>query len=197
MAEPSPTNRERSGSERQLAALDLGSNSFHLLVAQETNGRIQVVDRIKDIGFEYATRSGATIAISDLVIPGEKATIIAETEEVVAEVDRQYRRGLLTEEEARQHPYRNIILRSVGSKPEVEPEFFSLQLQLGDSVLLCTDGLTDVVRDEELLQAIERHGPQKTVEALTALANRRGGPDNSTAILLRAASPAMAVAVTR
>jgi DNA-directed RNA polymerase subunit beta' len=59
----------------------------------------EVVDRIKDIGFEYATRSGATIAISDLVIPGEKATIIAETEEVVAEVDRQYRRGLLTEEE--------------------------------------------------------------------------------------------------
>jgi DNA-directed RNA polymerase subunit beta' len=59
----------------------------------------EVVDRVKDIGFEYATRSGATIAISDLVIPSEKLTIIAETEEVVAEVDRQYRRGLLTEEE--------------------------------------------------------------------------------------------------
>ncbi len=51
MAEPSPTNRERSatGSERQLAALDLGSNSFHLLVAQESNGRLQVVDRIKEM----------------------------------------------------------------------------------------------------------------------------------------------------
>ncbi len=58
-----------------------------------------LVDRIKDIGFKYATRSGATIAISDLVIPPEKATIIAETEKIVAEVDRQYRRGLLTEEE--------------------------------------------------------------------------------------------------
>lgn len=51
MAEPSPSNRERSttGSERQLAALDLGSNSFHLLVAQESNGRLQVVDRIKEM----------------------------------------------------------------------------------------------------------------------------------------------------
>jgi len=59
----------------------------------------EMVDRIKGIGFRYATRSGATIAISDLVIPSAKATIIGETEKVVAEVDRQYRRGLLTEEE--------------------------------------------------------------------------------------------------
>jgi DNA-directed RNA polymerase subunit beta' len=58
-----------------------------------------LVDRIKSVGFEYATRSGVTIAISDLVIPPDKATIIGETEGVVAEVDRQYRRGLLTEEE--------------------------------------------------------------------------------------------------
>jgi len=59
----------------------------------------ELVDHIKNIGFEYATRSGASIAISDLVIPPDKAAIIEETENVVAEVDRQYRRGLLTEEE--------------------------------------------------------------------------------------------------
>jgi DNA-directed RNA polymerase subunit beta' len=59
----------------------------------------EVVDHIKDVGFKYATRSGATIAISDLVIPDEKKDIIAQTEEVVSEVERQYRRGLLTEEE--------------------------------------------------------------------------------------------------
>jgi DNA-directed RNA polymerase subunit beta' len=59
----------------------------------------EVVDQIKNLGFKYATRSGATIAISDLVIPPAKATIIDKTEETVNEVDRQYRRGLLTEEE--------------------------------------------------------------------------------------------------
>jgi len=59
----------------------------------------EVVDQIKHIGFEYATRSGVTIAISDLAIPTRKAAIIAETEGIVAEVERQYRRGLLTEEE--------------------------------------------------------------------------------------------------
>ena len=59
----------------------------------------ELVDQIKNIGFKYATRSGASIAISDLVIPSGKAAVIADTENVVAEVDRQYRRGLLTEEE--------------------------------------------------------------------------------------------------
>ncbi|NLE45309.1 MAG: DNA-directed RNA polymerase subunit beta' [Chloroflexi bacterium] len=59
----------------------------------------ELADRIKKIGFQYATRSGATIAISDLTIPTEKADILTETEQVVAEVDRQYRRGLLTEDE--------------------------------------------------------------------------------------------------
>jgi DNA-directed RNA polymerase subunit beta' len=59
----------------------------------------QVADRIKDIGFEYATRSGVTIAISDLTIPSEKTAIMEKTEQSVAEINRQYRRGLLTEEE--------------------------------------------------------------------------------------------------
>jgi DNA-directed RNA polymerase subunit beta' len=59
----------------------------------------QVADRIKDIGFKYATRSGVTIAISDLTIPSEKAAIMEKTEQSVAEINRQYRRGLLTEEE--------------------------------------------------------------------------------------------------
>jgi len=58
-----------------------------------------LADRIKGVGFKYATRSGATIAISDLVVPSAKAAIIEETEAVVSEVERQYRRGLLTEEE--------------------------------------------------------------------------------------------------
>ncbi len=58
-----------------------------------------VVDKIKDIGFKYATRSGVSIAVGDLTVPKDKARIIRETEETVQEVDRQYRRGLLTEDE--------------------------------------------------------------------------------------------------
>ncbi len=59
----------------------------------------QFADRIKDIGFHYATRSGVTIALADLTVPEAKIQIVEETSQRVAEVERQYRRGLLTSEE--------------------------------------------------------------------------------------------------
>ena len=59
----------------------------------------ETADRIKNLGFQYATRSGTTIAISDLIIPDEKHDILKETDNIVSEVNRQYRRGLLTEDE--------------------------------------------------------------------------------------------------
>ncbi len=59
----------------------------------------ETVDNIKDLGFEYATRSGITIAVSDIQVPNEKDEIVERTSEEVAEAERQYRRGLITEEE--------------------------------------------------------------------------------------------------
>ncbi len=59
----------------------------------------ELVDQIKAIGFKYATRSGASIAVSDITVPPAKYTIVADTEAKISEVERQYRRGLLTEEE--------------------------------------------------------------------------------------------------
>jgi DNA-directed RNA polymerase subunit beta' len=70
--------------------------AYLLLGQQET---AEVADRIKDIGFEYATRSGTSIAVSDLVVPESKAGILSEASRQVSEVERQYRRGLLTEDE--------------------------------------------------------------------------------------------------
>ncbi len=62
-------------------------------------GTAEVVDRIKDIGFKYATRSGLTIAIDDITVPENKEAIIKQVEDKVAEVEKQYRRGLITEDE--------------------------------------------------------------------------------------------------
>ena len=59
----------------------------------------ELVDKIKDIGFKYATKSGMTIAISDISVPKEKEKILAETTQLVEEIEHQYRRGLITEEE--------------------------------------------------------------------------------------------------
>ncbi|MDW8064681.1 MAG: DNA-directed RNA polymerase subunit beta' [Anaerolineae bacterium] len=75
---------------------DLTAHCFQWLGREET---VKLVDRLKDIGFRYATRSGVTIAVSDLPIPSAKREVLARYEALVAEVERQYRRGLLTEEE--------------------------------------------------------------------------------------------------
>ncbi len=83
-------------------ALDKGALQDLIALSYRRLGRertTEVADRLMDLGFQYATRSGITIGISDLVIPQEKVEILARTEETVAEVERQYRRGLLTEEE--------------------------------------------------------------------------------------------------
>ncbi len=78
------------------AVQDLINICYRRMGGDETT---EVADRIKQIGFEYATRSGTTIAISGLNIPPEKYEILDETDNTVREVDRQYRRGLLTEDE--------------------------------------------------------------------------------------------------
>ncbi len=75
---------------------DLVALCYHRLGEEKTT---EVVDRIKSIGFHYATRSGVTIAASDLTIPADKSRILEEATAQVAEVERQYQRGLLTAEE--------------------------------------------------------------------------------------------------
>ena len=75
---------------------DLVAKCYQKLGLEATT---ELVDRIKAIGFEYATRSGVTIAVSDLTVPKEKAQIVTRVDEQVKQVERQYRRGLLTQEE--------------------------------------------------------------------------------------------------
>jgi protein phosphatase len=94
--------------------------------------------------------------------------------------------GSITEDEARTSGARHIITRSVGSMPEVDVDVFGpLQLQRGSTLLLCSDGLTDVV-DDGLLQEILR-SPEldQAAAALIDAANANGGPDNISLILYR------------
>lgn len=103
-------------------------------------------------------------------------------------VGEQVRAGHLTEEEAAVHPRRNIITRSVGSEPKVEPEFFGpMQLQSGDVLLLCSDGLYEVVSNEEMADLVGRFPPKEAASEMVALANKNGGPDNITVVIGRLA----------
>jgi len=95
--------------------------------------------------------------------------------------------GILTVEEAKNHPDRHILSRAIGHKPEVEPEvrMGPIDLKPGASLLLCSDGLCDVVTDEEIGDVVLTSSPQKACEALIRLANQRGGPDNITVMIYR------------
>ena len=93
--------------------------------------------------------------------------------------------GELTEEEARNHPSGNILVRSIGSVLEVEVDLFHLKSQIGDRLLLCSDGLWGEVPDGQLAELlIHNKDPGEACEALIKAANNNGGRDNSTLIVV-------------
>ncbi|MDR2501932.1 MAG: Stp1/IreP family PP2C-type Ser/Thr phosphatase [Oscillospiraceae bacterium] len=93
-------------------------------------------------------------------------------------------RGELTEEQARNHPKRNLITRSLGASRVERPDIFEAAVLPGDMILLCTDGLTNVLLDEEIyLAAMSAGSPEKAVAELVRAALERGAPDNVTAAL--------------
>jgi serine/threonine protein phosphatase PrpC len=94
------------------------------------------------------------------------------------------RAGTISPEEARTHPNRHILNRALGSEPQVEIDVGREKLQPGDRVLLCSDGLTGLVGDNEMLQHVQRLGPLRAPDALVDLANDRGGYDNITAVVV-------------
>ncbi len=101
-------------------------------------------------------------------------------------VQEQVDAGLLTPEQARYHPYSNVITRCVGASDEVEADIYDGEIRPGDVFLLASDGLTGMVDDRRLQQLLlARSGPGRIVDALIAEANNRGGLDNITAIVIQ------------
>jgi protein phosphatase len=93
--------------------------------------------------------------------------------------------GQITPEEAHDHPYRSVVTRAIGLDPSVEIDVYPVSLQAGDRLLLCSDGLTDMLWDDDLVEHLGAHdeaGP--TADALVAAADAAGGADNITVILV-------------
>ncbi len=103
------------------------------------------------------------------------------------------RHGLITPEEAENHPRRNVISRSVGPRPQVQVDVLGpLPLREGDVLVLCTDGLTTHVEDREILSIVDTRRLAAARDELIALANDRGGRDNITVILAQVGQRALA-----
>lgn len=100
-------------------------------------------------------------------------------------VEEMVRMGGIKREQARSHPKKNIITRAIGAEDELEVDFFQVTLKKGDFVLMCSDGLTNMIEDEEIRMILQ--GPSDIVgkaEALVAAANNNGGKDNIAVILI-------------
>ena len=93
--------------------------------------------------------------------------------------------GGIDREMARNHPDKNIITRAVGVKEKVAADFFEVDLTKGDKLLLCSDGLTNMLRDEEIYQIIQNNKElEQAAKALVDAANENGGRDNIAVVLV-------------
>jgi protein phosphatase len=101
-------------------------------------------------------------------------------------VEELRRQGQLTTEEAEEHPQRSIITRALGPEPDVEPDIHTHQARTGDVFLLCSDGLTSMIREEQIREILDESDSLRgAVDRLVDEANQAGGRDNITVVCFR------------
>ena len=115
------------------------------------------------------------------VVRGDELEQLTEDHSLVNEL---LKSGKLSREEAETHPQRSVITRAVGTDPDVDVDAFTVTAGEGDVFLLCSDGLTDMVADADILDVVEKHRDDldRVTKALVSAANRGGGEDNITVI---------------
>ena len=107
-------------------------------------------------------------------------------------MNQQFQAGIIDETQLEHYPFPNIITRAVGSEPQVEVDIFTEKLEDGDLILLCSDGLTSMVPDENIcyILSLGENDLEVTTEALIVSANENGGSDNITVLLMHYQDPA-------
>ena len=124
----------------------------------------------------------ANIGDSRLYIINRDIRQITRDHSLVAEM---VRIGEVPVSEARKHPDKNIITRAIGAGDDVDADFFEVDLNEGDRILICTDGLTNMVEDQDIRDIVLQNIPlEERVELLVRTANRNGGKDNITVMMI-------------
>lgn len=103
-------------------------------------------------------------------------------------VNEQVKAGILTEEQAKHSRFKNIITRSIGFEEDVLVDVMGVQLEAGDQLLLCSDGLSNLVEDYEMRDVLRSLPLDEVPKALVDLANARGGDDNITVVVVEIVS---------
>lgn len=100
-------------------------------------------------------------------------------------VAEQVRNGFISELEARNHALKNLITRAVGTKEKIKVDLFLVHLKEGDTILICSDGLSNVVEESEIAESLSLENVQGAARVLVGRALDEGGPDNITAVVIR------------
>ena len=124
----------------------------------------------------------ANVGDSRLYVIGSQLLQITRDHSLVGEMVRM---GELTEEEGRMHPDKNIITRALGINPTVKVDFFDVKLEDNNSIMMCSDGLSNMVSAEEILKTVQScEGAQNKAQCLIDKANENGGKDNIAVIVI-------------
>lgn len=124
----------------------------------------------------------ANVGDSRLYIINDRIEQITQDHSLVEEMVRM---GGIDRASARNHPDKNIITRAIGARDYIEADYFNMELRAGDIVLLCSDGLTNMVDDEAIYRILTEDGSLKDrAEKLVETANQNGGKDNISVIVI-------------
>jgi protein phosphatase len=132
-------------------------------------------------------------AVANLAHVGDSRVYLLRGEELVqlthdhSWINEQIESGLLSADQARTHPLRNVVTRALGGKADCQVEMQTHDMQLGDILLMCSDGLTTMMPDDEISRVMQGEDGDlgRAARALVTSANERGGEDNITVVLIR------------
>ena len=176
------------------------SNMDQERINQTLRGAVKLANfTVFDQAMQFEEFSGMGTTLVAVLIKGKEATIINVGDSRAYSVDRDgisrltkdhslvqmmIERGEITPEKARTYPGKNLITRAIGTEPVVECDIFHKKMERGDSVLLCSDGLSNLLDDQEILfEVVHGINKQHCCQRLLDIAKNRGAPDNVTCVL--------------
>lgn len=184
--------------ERVVASISRNSSEEPVTIIQEAISKANELLVAESNEDETKSGMGTTLVIATLVgdklivanVGDSRLYVISDMVRQITRdhslVDEMVRLGELNPSEARSHPDKNIITRAIGAQKNVKADFFEVELAKDDYVLMCTDGLTNMVRDEEILDIVRSEKePEVIAHKLVRMANNNGGRDNITVTIIK------------
>ena len=184
--------------ERVVASISRNSSEEPVTIIQEAISKANELLVAESNEDETKSGMGTTLVIATLVgdklivanVGDSRLYVISDMVRQITRdhslVDEMVRLGELNPSEARSHPDKNIITRAIGAQKNVKADFFEVELAKDDYVLMCTDGLTNMARDEEILDIVRSEKePEAIAHKLVRMANNNGGRDNITVTIIK------------